>query len=153
MMNIDLAISELPSKFMRIPSIRCSLPRRQCLNDIHHGLETEWFVHGQAAQNLPVQSDAAPPLHLDEARIRHAVLPHAGVHPLYPQLAKLALLHLAVAVRVLPRFFEAANGDAEATVGPPPKSLGLRDNSFVLFRGKIALLLRKIILEKLRCGG
>lgn len=80
------------------------------------------------------------------------MLPHAGVHPLDPQFAKLALFHLAVAVRVLPRFFEAANGDAETVLGPPPKALGLPDDALVLFRRERAFLLCAIALDRVWCG-
>ena len=99
---------------------------------IDNRLEAERLVHRQAAQNLPVQRHPALPLQVDESRVAHSILPHARIQPLYPQLPKLALLVLPVAVGVLPRFFEAADGDAEASVGPSAKAFGLADDPFVL---------------------
>ena len=48
-------------------------------------------------------------------------------------LAKFALLHLAIAVGVLPRLLEASDGYSEAAIGPSPEALRLLDYPFVLF--------------------
>merc|ERR1719491_571126 len=90
-----------------IPAYVALLPlstqgNRHFLNNVYNSLETKRLVHGQSTQNLPIQNDPTPTLHLNKLRIRNPVLPDPGIHPLYPQFAKLPFFYLAVTIGVLP---------------------------------------------------
>jgi len=63
------------------------------------------------------------------------MLPHTSIHPLYPQLAKIPFLGLAIAVGVLHCLFDAADGGAECAVGASTVSFGFFYDSFVFLGG------------------
>jgi len=65
-------------------------------DNINNRLETEWFIHCEGAKNFSIQNNTALCLHIDESRIRQALLSHTCIQTLYPQLPEFTLLHLKV---------------------------------------------------------
>lgn len=117
-----------PTHFSLISStLRCTH-----LNHIYNSLKTKRFIHGQLAQNLPIQSNPTLGLHIDKIRVRNIMLTNSSIQPLNPELSEFAFLDLTVTVGILPWFFEAADGDTVAAVCSTAEPLGLFDDSFVL---------------------
>ena len=89
-------------------------------------------MHREISQNAPVQRNIGFFQSIDQTAVGHAVGAGLGVDTSNPKRTELTLALSPVAVGVLPRFFEAADGDAEAAVGPSAKAFGLADDPFVL---------------------
>src|SRR5919112_4008898 len=60
------------------------------------------IAHGDIGQDLPVDLDAGLAQPVDEHVVAHVVLPRGGVDAHDPEAAEIALLILAIAIRVLP---------------------------------------------------
>lgn len=72
-------------------------------DDFAEGLR---IVHSQVGKHFAVDVDVGILELAHERRIGHAVLADACVDSLYPERAKFALLGFAIAVGILPSFFD-----------------------------------------------
>src|SRR3954453_14212043 len=88
------------------------------LRDLDERDEGRHVVDGQVGQDLAVDLDAGETEALDEPVVGQAVRPRAGVDPLDPELAELALLLAAVVVAVDQRV-----GDLLLGLAVEPRSL------------------------------
>src|SRR5688500_17585385 len=98
------------------------------------------LVHRQVGHDFPVKLDPGELGAVHELGIAEAFGAHRRVDPLDPQRAEAALLHLAVAVGVLPGLLDRLAGDADGVLAASAIALGLLEDPLVLgARGYAAL--------------
>src|SRR5690606_36668383 len=90
--------------------------RKRLLGLLNDRAERGTLVHRQIGHDLPVELDPGELGAVDELRIGHAFGANRGVDPLHPQRAEAALIHLAVAVGVLPGLLDRLAGDADGVL-------------------------------------
>src|SRR5690349_24588759 len=83
------------------------------------------FVHREVGHHLAVELDARQLHAVHELRVGEPFGADRGVDPLDPQRAEAALLHLAVAVGVLPGLLDRLAGDANGVLAATTIALGL----------------------------
>src|SRR6185436_9548128 len=88
-------------------------------------------AHREVGEHLAVDLEVGPLESRHEHAIAHDELAHRRIDARDPERAKLALLHAAVAVRVLPRFHQRLLGDAVDVLAPAAESLGLLEDLLV----------------------
>src|SRR3546814_2223990 len=94
------------------------------------------LVHRDVGQNLPVEFDARELEPVHELRIGQTLGANAGVDPLDPERAEAALLHLAVAIGVLPGLLHRLTGDADRVLRSEQHTSELQSlmrNSYAVF--------------------
>src|SRR6185503_3879793 len=94
-------------------------------------VERRLIHHGEIREHLAVDLDVGALQACHEHAVAHAQLAHRRVDARDPQRAELALLHAAVAVRILPRLHQRLLRDAVDVLAPAAESLGLPEDLLV----------------------
>src|SRR6476469_6350083 len=114
-------------------SCRFLLQRALGLGD--DGAERLAFMHRDIGQDLPVEVDVGELERVDELAIGQALRADRRVDPLDPQSAEAPLLHLAVAVGILPGLLDGLTGDADRVLATAVIALRLIEDPLVLGAG------------------
>src|SRR5206468_12805446 len=93
------------------------------------------LVHRDVGEHLAVERDAGKVQRVDELAVGEALGADRGVDPLDPQGAEAALLHLAVAVGILPGLFDRLAGDADGVLAAAVIAFRLIEDALVLGAG------------------
>src|SRR5207253_7491392 len=96
------------------------------------------FVHRDVGEHLAVQRDAGEVQRVDELAVGQPLGADGGVDALNPQSAEAPLLHLAVAVGVLPGLLDRLAGDADRVLAAAVIALRLVEDALVLGAGGYA---------------
>src|SRR5260221_2102260 len=90
------------------------------------------LVHRDVGEHFAVETDAGEVQRVDELAVGEALGADRGVDPLDPQSAEAALLHLAVAVGILPSLLDRLAGYPDRVLAAAVIALRLIQDPFVL---------------------
>src|SRR6185312_17344645 len=93
------------------------------------------LVHRDVGEHLAVEGDAGKVQRVDELTVGQPFGADRGVDSLDPQGAEAPLLHLAVAVGILPGLLDRLAGDADRVLAAAVIALRLLKEAFVLGAG------------------
>src|SRR5690348_6183167 len=93
------------------------------------------LVHRDVGEHFPVEIDPGELQRVDELAVGHAFGADRRVDPLDPQGAEAPLLHLAVAIGVLPGLLDRLAGDADRVLAAAVIALRLIEDPLVLGSG------------------
>src|SRR5207237_7023594 len=93
------------------------------------------LVHRDVREHLAVQRDAGEVQRVDELAVGQPLGADRGVDALDPQSAEAPLLHLAVAVGILPGLLDRLAGDADGVLATAVIALRLIEDALVLGAG------------------
>src|SRR6476469_259468 len=93
------------------------------------GAERLGLVHCDVSQHLAVQRDAGELQRVDELAVGETFGPDCSVDALDPQSTKAPLLHLAVAVGVLPCLLDSLASNADGVLAAAVIALCLLENA------------------------
>src|SRR5207253_9137548 len=96
------------------------------------------LIHRQVGHDLAVERDPGELGAMDELRIGQPLGADRGIDPLDPQRAERALLHLAVAVGILPGLLDRLAGDPDRVLAAAVIALRLVEDALVLGAGGYA---------------
>ena len=105
------------------------------LGSCNDGSEGSTFVHRQIGHHLAVQFDPGQLRAVHELRIGQPFGAHGGVDSLDPQGTEIPLLHLAVAIGVLPGLLDGLAGDANRVLATAAIALRLIQDPLLLGAG------------------
>src|SRR5437868_5499452 len=92
-------------------------------------------MHCDVGEHLAVQRDAGEVQRVDELAVGQPLGADRGVDALDPQSAEAALLHLAVAIGILPGLLDRLAGDADRVLAAAVIALRLVEDALVLGAG------------------
>src|SRR4051794_19671349 len=92
-------------------------------------------MHGDVGEHLAVERDAGEVQRVDELTVGQPFRADCGVDALDPQSAEAALLHLAVAVGILPGLLDRLAGDSNGVLAAAVIALRLIEDPLVLGAG------------------
>src|SRR5690348_3133897 len=92
-------------------------------------------MHRDVGEHLAVERDAGEVQRMDELAIGQSLGANRGVDSLDPQSAEAPLLHLAVAIGVLPGLLDGLTGDADGVLAAAVIALRIFQDPLVLGAG------------------
>src|SRR5262249_10190309 len=93
------------------------------------------FMHRDVREHLPVEANSRELQRVDELAVGQSFGADRGVDTLDPQSAEVPLLHLAVAVGILPGLFDRLAGDADGVLAAAVIAFRLIEDPLVLGAG------------------
>src|SRR5688500_4120179 len=137
---MGLAPCSVPASGRSPKALRLRLRRQRAAGLGDDRLERLALVHRDVGQDLAVEVDAGELQAVHEAAIGQALHPHRRVDPLDPQGAERPLLHLAVAIGILPGLLDRLAGDPDRVLAAAVIARRLLQDPLVLgARGYAAL--------------
>lgn len=104
-----------------------------CRRLINKGLEGLRLLDSEIGKYFPVNLDARELEAVNKSPINEAVLTHAGVYALNPQCAEIAFPVLAIAIAILPGFFNSLDGGTEGIL--PASVIAFRSFDYLAVTG------------------